>query len=63
MKPYKILRFLTESAWLTIFWQSVDAILEKFLWLKQLFDTKILIQILSSYSVSKITALQHVKSG
>ena len=45
---------------LTIFWQSVDAILKTFLWLKQLFDAKILIQRLSPFSVPKITALRHV---
>ena len=38
------------------FWQSVDAILEKFLWLKQLFDTKninsntIILQCFKNYS-------------
>ena len=31
---------LFDKKWLTIFWQSVDAILEDVLWLKQLFDAK-----------------------
>ena len=44
------------------FWQSVDAILEDFLLLKQLFDAKLLIQRLSSFSVPKITIVRHVLS-
>ena len=42
------------------FWQSVDAILEDVSVTEQLFDAKILIKRLSSFSVPKITALQHV---
>ena len=42
------------------FWQSVEAILENGSVLKQLFDAKIWIQRLSSLSIPKITALQHV---
>ena len=44
---------LFDKKWLTIFEKM-------FLWLKQLFDSKILIQRLSSFSVPKITALRHV---
>ena len=50
--PYKIFCFLTENRYnfltvLTPFWKT-------FLWLKQLFDAKILIQRLSSFSVPKL---------
>ena len=47
------------------FWQSADNILEDmmFLWLKQVFDAKLLIYRLSSFSVPKITVVHHVYLG
>ena len=42
------------------FRQSVDAILEDVFVTKQMFDAKILIQRLSSFSVPKITVVRHV---
>ena len=41
------------------FWQSIDAILMTFLWLKML-DAKLLILKLSSFSVPKLTVIRHV---
>ena len=40
------------------FWQSVDSIWKTFLWRIQLFDAKLLIQRLSSFSVPNITVRQ-----
>ena len=51
--PYKILCFLTKK-WLTIFDKKLTPFWKTFLWLKQLFDAKILIQRLSSFRVPKL---------
>ena len=48
---------LFDKKWLTIFDKVLTPFWKTFLWLKQLFDAKILIQRLSSFSVPKITAL------
>ena len=42
------------------FWESVDAILEEFLWHKQLFDASVLIESLSSFIVPKIVVVLNV---
>ena len=44
------------------FWQSVDAILEHVsVAKKKMFDAKVLIKRLPSFSVPKITVIRHVK--
>ena len=42
-------------------WQSVDAILEYVSVAKKMFDAKVLIKRLSSFSAPKITVIRHVK--
>ena len=54
---------LFDKKWLTIFDIVLTPFWKTFLWLKQLFDVKILIQMLSSFSVPNITAPLHVKPG
>ena len=51
---------LFDKKWLTMFDKVLTPFWKTFLWLKQLFDAKLLIQRLSSFSVPKITALRHV---
>ena len=51
---------LFDKKWFTIFEQVLTPFWKTFLWLKQLFDTKLLIYRLSSFSVPKITVVQHV---
>ena len=51
---------LFDKKWLIIFDKVLTPFWETFLWPKQLFDAKILIQRLSSFSVPKITAFRHV---
>ena len=43
------------------FWQSVDAILEYVSVAKKMFNAKVLIKRLPSFSVPKITVIRHVK--
>ena len=43
-EPYEILCFLTKKKWLTIFDKVLTPFFKTFLWLKQLFDAKIIIQ-------------------
>ena len=52
-----------DKKWLSIFDKVLTPFWKTFLWLKQLFDAKILIQRLSSFSVPKIPSLQHVSLG
>ena len=54
---------LFDKKWITIFDKVLTPFWKTFLWLKQLFDAKIWIQKLSSFSVPKITALQRVQPG
>ena len=49
--------------WLTIFDKVLTLFSKMFLWLKQLFDAKLLIQRLSSFSVPKIAVVQHMQPG
>ena len=51
---------LFDKKCLTIFGKVLTPFWKTFLWLKQLFDAKTLIQRLSSFSVPKITALRYV---
>ena len=51
---------LFNKKWLTIFDKVLTPFWKTFLWFKQLFDAKTLIQRLSSFSAPKITALRHV---
>ena len=51
---------LFDKKWLTIFDKVLTPFWKTFLWLKQLFDAKVLIYRLSSFCVPKITVVQHV---
>ena len=51
---------LFDKKWLTIFDKVLTPFWKTFLWLKQLFDAKLLILRLSSFSVPKITVVRHV---
>ena len=57
---YKILIFLTKKKWLTIFYKVLTPFWKMFLWMKQLFDARLLIKRLSSFSVPKIMVVRHV---
>ena len=46
--------------WLTIFDKGLTPFWMTFLWVKKIFDAKLLIQRLSSFSVPKFTVIRHV---
>ena len=51
---------LFDKKWLTIFDKALTPFWKTFLYLKQLFNAKLLISRLPSFSVSKITVVRHV---
>ena len=51
---------LFDKKWLTIFDKALTPFWKMFLYLKQLFNAKLLISRLPSFSVSKITVVRHV---